>query len=119
MCPRNADLSFDDVEYLVSLGQYLFAWPCGTCGWTTSTCPDHKKQWDAYASEQHVLWTFTGSSAVEASKNLGGRTLVNPFKVPNKKVFYQENGREARDGDKLKKIVRMVDGVKIIIPLKN
>ena len=117
-CPKNSGRKVNNEKYPVTLGQFLFTFPCDTCGWTVSTCPEHKRQWDAYASEQHVLWTFTGSEAVEASKHLGGTTLVNPYKVPNKKVFYQENGRPATS-DQFKKFTATVDGAKIVIPIKS
>ena len=117
-CPKNSGVKINKETYPITLGQFLFTFPCDTCGWTVSTCPDHKRQWGQYASEQHVLWTFTGSEAVEASKLLGGRTLVNPYKVPNKKVFYQENGRPAKM-DQFKKFTATVDGAKIVIPIKS
>lgn len=117
-CPRDRTFRYGGYAYQVALFQGLFTQGCSTCGNFVPTCANHASASEAYASEQAVLATFTGSEKVEKSKHLGGKKLVDPYDVPNKKVFYEENGAPASSEQFDTKTVRVGDTV-IKIPTKG
>lgn len=118
LCSRGGDYTYGGYTYEMAMSQFTTTMPCNTCGQFVLTCPNNAEQWAAYSSEQAVLATFTGSAAVEQSKELGGEAIVDPFDVPQKKVFYQENGAPATD-EQFEKAKVLVDGTTIVIPLKS
>ena len=115
-CPRAGTVRFGCFDLSISLSQFVVAQGCAKCGQYVPQCPNHQKLWDALSSEEHVKWTFDGSSMVEESKRKEGKHLVNPYSVPNKKVFFQQHSRAASEGEFEHK-TQMVAGTRIVIPV--
>lgn len=116
ICPRTDEFRFRAYDYAISLSQQSFTMACKECGWFVETCPNHQRQKAKYEEQEHVKWTFTGTKEVEASKTLGGKKVVDPYDVPNKKVYYEKNGAHAPKDEFKKKVVKIY-GARIIIPL--
>jgi hypothetical protein len=117
-CQRNGLYRFGGYDYSIAFSQFAMTMSCKTCGWFVTTCPKHERQKAKYEEEAHIKWTFTGTKEVEASKKLGGKKVVDPYDVPNKKVYYQKHGAPAPKDEFEKKVVK-IDGAKIIIPIKD
>jgi hypothetical protein len=115
-CPLTGTVRFGCVDLSISLSQFVVTQGCSQCAQWVPQCPNHKKHWDARSSEERVKWTFVGSSAVEESKTRSGKQLVNPFNVPNKKVFFQQYNRAASDSE-FEHMTAMVAGTRIVIPV--
>jgi len=94
-CSRTGSVVFEGYTYGVRVTQIDIAMPCEKCGQFLDTCPQHPTQLAAYEENLAVRSTFVGTAIVEASKSRGGEVIFNKFDVPNRKVFFEDEGRRA------------------------
>lgn len=97
----------------------MFTKGCPRCGAFATTCPNHDDQLEAYSSELAVLGTFDNlPPEVLASKTRRGEKLISHYRIPNRKVWYERNGRAANVGDYEQRTFHY-KGVSIILPVED
>jgi len=116
-CTLTGNVLFAGYNYGIEVTQIDIAMPCDRCGQFIDTCPEHASQLAVYEENIAVIDTFVGSEHVEASKSAGGDALIGDLEVPNRKVFYQNNGRRAFSSD-FKNKTFWVGSTEIVLPIK-